>query len=220
MSRFCNKCQADTERNANGKCKPCVKAYNSAWRAANPERAKAATAAWDAANPERKKASEAAWKAANKERAKATTTAWIAANLERRNAAAAAWRAANPGKAKAANVAWRAANPRKVKADNAAWHQANPEARRIHEHNRRARKRERGGALSQDLSARLFKLQRGMCVCCNLPLGTNYHLDHILPLGLGGQNIDSNMQLLRSTCNQNKHAKHPIDFMQQRGFLL
>jgi hypothetical protein len=25
---------------------------------------------------------------------------------------------------------------------------------------------------------------------------------------------------LRSRCNQQKHAKHPVDFMQERGFLL
>lgn len=42
----------------------------------------------------------------------------------------------------------------------------------------------------------------------------------IVPLALGGTNTDGNMQLLRSTCNQKKHAKHPVDFMQQRGFLL
>ncbi len=220
MIRFCNKCQADTERNASGKCKPCVKAYNAAWRAANPEKAQAARMAWDATNHERKKASEAAWKAENKERAKATTAAWIAANRERRDAVAASWREANADIAKTATSAWRAANPDKVKADNAAWHKANPEARRIHEHNRRARMRENGGELSSDIAKRLYFSQQGKCPCCKLPLGDDYHMDHILPIALGGQNVDSNMQLLRSTCNHNKHAKHPIDFMQQRGFLL
>jgi len=41
-----------------------------------------------------------------------------------------------------------------------------------------------------------------------------------MPLALGGANADDNIQLLRSTCNQQKHAKHPVDFMQQKGFLL
>ncbi len=27
-------------------------------------------------------------------------------------------------------------------------------------------------------------------------------------------------KLLRSKCNHEKHAKHPVDFMQERGFLL
>jgi len=36
----------------------------------------------------------------------------------------------------------------------------------------------------------------------------------------GGSNTDDNMQLLRKLCNLQKHAKHPVDFMQERGFLL
>jgi len=28
------------------------------------------------------------------------------------------------------------------------------------------------------------------------------------------------MQLLNAICNLQKHAKHPVDFMQERGFLL
>lgn len=45
-------------------------------------------------------------------------------------------------------------------------------------------------------------------------------MDHIVPLALGGSNTDGNIQLLRATCNQQKHAKHPVVFMQERGFLL
>jgi 5-methylcytosine-specific restriction endonuclease McrA len=45
-------------------------------------------------------------------------------------------------------------------------------------------------------------------------------MDHIIPLALGGTNTDDNIQLLRAKCNKQKGAKHPIDFMQQRGFLL
>jgi 5-methylcytosine-specific restriction endonuclease McrA len=53
-----------------------------------------------------------------------------------------------------------------------------------------------------------------------LPLGDNYHIDHIMPLALGGSNTDDNIQLLRQRCNNQKCAKHPVDFMQSRGFLL
>lgn len=56
--------------------------------------------------------------------------------------------------------------------------------------------------------------------CCGLPLGDNYHIDHIMPLALGGSNTDDNIQLLRQRCNNQKCAKHPVDFMQSRGFLL
>ena len=76
------------------------------------------------------------------------------------------------------------------------------------------------GVLTNGLTAKLFVLQKGLCPCCAQPLGDNYHLDHIMPLALGGSNTDDNIQLLRQRCNRQKHAKHPIDFMQSRGFLL
>lgn len=173
--KFCPKCQTETERYTNGRCKACLKAAKTAWRKANPEKQKAATAAWRVDNSERVKEGSAGWYAANPERKKGTA---------------------------------------------AAWAKANPEACRTHTQNRRARKIENGGVLSSGLPAKLFKLQKGKCPCCNLPLGDDYHMDHKMPLALGGPNVDDNMQLLRSTCNQQKSKKHPIDFMQSRGFLL
>lgn len=101
------------------------------------------------------------------------------------------------------------------------WHKSHPENMRINNHNRRARKRENGGVLSRDIADKLYKLQRGRCACgCGKNLGDDYHLDHIMPIKLGGANKDCNIQLLRPFCNTQKHAKHPIDYMQSKGFLL
>lgn len=41
-----------------------------------------------------------------------------------------------------------------------------------------------------------------------------------MPLALGGANEDWNIQLLRQRCNNQKKAKHPVDFMQSKGYLL
>ena len=188
--RFCKKCQVETERTKGGKCKPCRKAYGVAYRAANPEKVKATKASYRAENAEKVKS----------------------ANV--------AWRAANPEKTRAAAAAYRAKNLEKAREWTAAWSANNRESKRIHEHNRRARKKENGGKLSKNLAARLYKLQRGKCACCKLPLGDDYHLDHIMPLALGGSNTDDNIQLLRASCNLSKHTKHPISFMRERGFLL
>jgi len=113
-----------------------------------------------------------------------------------------------------------AANRERVKAKNDAWHAANPEKRRIQQQNRESRKRANGGKLSPDLASKLFILQKGKCPCCNKPLGDDFHLDHIIQIKLGGSNTDDNIQLLRQRCNQQKQAKHPVEFMQSRGFLL
>ena len=186
MTRFCPKCQVETERKKNGHCKPCAKAYS------------------------------ATYQSANREKVNAQIYAWNAANREKVNARTAAWKLANPEKIKA----YAEANREKLQEKSIAWKKANPDAVRIFYQNRRARKLENGGSLSKGLSAKLFKLQKGKCPCCKHSLGDDYHLDHIVPMALGGSNTDDNIQLLRATCNHQKHAKHPIDFMQQRGFLL
>lgn len=100
------------------------------------------------------------------------------------------------------------------------YHAESPERYRLRSQNRRAKKRENGGELSKGIIDKLYNLQLGKCPCCNLPLGDDYHMDHIMPVFLGGSNEDWNIQLLRSTCNLQKHTKHPIDFMQSKGFLL
>lgn len=143
---------------------------------------------------------------------------WNAENNELVRAYSTKWAAENREKVKAVNANYYAANTDKVRSSNAKWYAANKDSWRIYAHNRRARK---GGTLSVGLSDKLFKLQRGKCACgCGEPLGGKYHLDHIMPLALGGTNTDDNIQLLRSTCNQQKHAKHPVAFMQSRGYLI
>jgi len=147
-------------------------------------------------------------------------TAWANANPNKARIYKATWASANPERNKAAKLAWTAANLERKKVINAAWQKANPETRRAYGQNYRASKRASGGVLSQGLSAKLFKLQRGKCPCCNQSLGADFHLDHIIPIALGGANTDDNIQLLRQRCNNQKSAKHPVDFMQSRGFLL
>lgn len=145
---------------------------------------------------------------------------YYADNQETRRATSLAWRAANLERSTATTAAWREANQAQNEATRAAYIAANPEAFRLYRHNRRAKIIAIGGKLSSGLSAKLFQLQKGKCPCCGEHLGEGYHLDHKMPLALGGENADANMQLLRKTCNLQKHAKHPVDFMQERGFLL
>jgi 5-methylcytosine-specific restriction endonuclease McrA len=111
---------------------------------------------------------------------------------------------------------WRKNNPEYL----AQYRIKNPESNRIHTQNRRAKRKAVGGVLSNGLAEKLFKLQCGKCACCGKPLGNNYHLDHRMPLALGGANEDWNIQLLRQQCNNQKKSKHPIEFMQSRGYLL
>lgn len=148
------------------------------------------------------------------------TPEWLAANALAIKEQKAERKITAKARSLAAAKKWNAANPDKVKERVRAWQKANPEACRIIRQNRRTRKLENGGKLSMGLMSKLFKLQKGKCACCLKPLGDKYHMDHIMPLALGGSNTDDNIQLLRQRCNHQKHAKHPIDFMRERGFLL
>lgn len=230
----CVKCGA-FDRNKRGGCKACTNAYMAAYRVANLDKAKASDAKYRAANVVKVKAKNAAYRVINAQKARAVSAAWRAAYPEKAKTLAAVWRTVNAAKEKsrkaaryAANAteekikkaARYAANPDAARATASAWAKANPAARRIHKQNRRARKADNGGVLTKNLSEKLFTLQKGKCACCKQPLGTKYQLDHIMPLALGGPNTDDNIQLLHQRCNGQKHAKHPIEFMQSRGFLL
>jgi 5-methylcytosine-specific restriction endonuclease McrA len=139
------------------------------------------------------------------------------------------WQKKNPDKVKKIGMDWAAANPQKVAAKGKKYRQNHPEVMRIHYQTRRSRKKSCGGKLSKGIVSKLLKLQHGKCACCGSQLvllpsgkvdGKHVHIDHIMPLAKGGTNTDSNVQLLTSRCNLQKKDRHPVDFMQSRGFLL
>ncbi len=218
--KFCKKCQAETERYTNGKCKSCARVRAAKWANDNPEKKRLKNASYHYANYEKIKATKSVYYASNIEKILAYAAAQRIANPEKMKAKNSAYYAANSSRAKSIAAAYYAKNSAKVNARNSVWRAMNPDARRIMGQNRRSRKRMNGGILSRGLAKKLFTLQKGKCPCCGQSLGDNYHLDHIIPLALGGSNADDNIQLLRSICNLQKHAKHPIDFMQGNGYLL
>jgi CRISPR/Cas system Type II protein with McrA/HNH and RuvC-like nuclease domain len=100
------------------------------------------------------------------------------------------------------------------------WKKANPEKVKATRENRRAAMKNSRGKISGDLLEKLYLLQKGKCACCGTPLNGKYHIDHIMPLKLGGDNSPSNIQLLNPLCNMRKGKIHPVDYMQSKGFLI
>jgi hypothetical protein len=105
-----------------------------------------------------------------------------------------------------------------IKAKVSLYRKTNPTKVRALAQSRR--RKESLGKLSPNIIETLLKKQKGLCVCCRAKLVNEFHLDHIVPLALGGTNTDDNVQLLTPKCNLQKNAKHPIDYMQERGYLL
>lgn len=139
---------------------------------------------------------------------------------ERRRLSLKRYRERNAEKVKLSQEKFKIKNPDRYKAIKKKWSANNKESLAIKSQNRRARNSKNGGQLSKDIKSRLFKLQKGRCACCGLPLGNDFHLDHIVPIALGGRNDDSNTQLLRAICNIKKGFKDPVAYMQSLGFLL
>lgn len=205
MKKFCKKCQAETERNKYGKCFPCRREIALKWRNANIEAARAVTAKWTEENRDRARAAVARWAEANKDRKKATDSARYKTKK---------------GEISVKRSVYRAANKGKILEQNAAYRKANPDKARTNWVNRRARKRQATGSHTAADIAQLFRLQIGKCACCKTSIEEKYHVDHIIPLAAGGSNDRMNLQLLCPPCNLSKGAKHPIEFMRQRGYLL
>lgn len=203
LTKHCRKCgEIDRDMNS-GRCLPCTRIKKAIHYIYNAEHIKATSAARYLSNPGKASIDMAAYRAANRNKLKGRAVLYHLNNREKINARSSAYRIDNLVKAAAYHVEWSANNP---------------EIRRIHAQNRRARSS--GGKLSKDLAATLFAKQNGLCYCCKQPLGDKTpHLDHWMPLALGGSNTDDNMRLLHQRCNNQKHAKHPVDFMQSLGHL-
>lgn len=216
-------------------CTACKKVTLNKWREKNAENISEYNKKYRLEHLDVTKANQKKYRDENKEIRKAQFSKWAKNNTDALAKKNKEWKKANPDKVKITAKKWRLSNQGKERAwkeeyykenserlKNAAtkWRLENPEKRKVYTNNRRKLVKENGGTLSSDISLKLLKIQKGLCACCRKPLGREYHLDHIMPLSLGGSNTDDNMQLLTAKCNMQKHAKHPIDFMQSRGFLL
>ena len=171
-------------------------------------------------NSEKRKASQANYRVNSQEKIREYDAKYREKNKERELARGAAWRAANPEKEKARTAAYRANNKEKDAARKALYTKQNPDVVRAIASRRRARVRGAEGTHSSEDIQKLFSLQRGLCAVCQTDISGKNHVDHVMPLALGGTNDKTNLQLLCPTCNHSKSSKHPIDFMRQKGFLL
>lgn len=83
-----------------------------------------------------------------------------------------------------------------------------------------ARRAKAGAKIQNGVIQRIGNSQKWKCAVCGYGVKNKYHVDHIVPLKLGGKHAPSNIQILCPGCNLTKAAKDPIAFMQSRGFLL
>lgn len=89
------------------------------------------------------------------------------------------------------------------------WSDDQKEKHRIYAKNRKATLKGAPGKITSMDVRNIFKLQKGFCSACGVDLKLGFHVDHIMPIKLGGTNYPENIQLLCPPCNLSKAAKHP-----------
>lgn len=201
----CRECVKVTDPEA----KERVRARSAAWRAQDPERFIASMRASYAKHREKRR--ESRRERDSTQEAKAVRRAYVEANrhIYRQSQAR--------QEAKRTPERWA-----EVRAYLSAWNKANTDKTKVYRNRRRARKVEAGGTHTAEDIAEIRRLQRDRCAnpACRVPLRGGGHADHIVALARGGSNDRSNIQVLCQPCNNRKHAKDPIAFMQEQGFLL
>jgi len=78
--------------------------------------------------------------------------------------------------------------------------------------NRYARKKGNGGTHTADDVRAQYARQNGRCYWCKAKVGDTYHVDHVMPVILGGSNGPENLVIACPTCNLSKGGMHPMDF--------
>ena len=128
------------------------------------------------------------------------------------------WLDENKDKKKSIDAKYRETQKEKIKAANAKWASENPEKIRSKDRTRDARIKGADGIHDEHDILNILSDQEWMCVYCKKDLTQAYHVDHIMPLALGGSNWPSNLQCLCPRCNMRKGAKHPDDWHKEIGY--
>ena len=117
-------------------------------------------------------------------------------------------------------IKWFANNPDKRSEYYQRWREKYPDQNRVFKHKRRTRLLATGNSFTSDQIRSLSITQNYKCVNCKTSIRKSFHIDHIMPVSLGGSNDISNIQLLCPCCNLRKRAKHPREWARENGRLL
>jgi hypothetical protein len=143
-------------------------------------------------NPEKERERVRKYREANPEKVKETQQKWLAANKEQRKE----YR-------KEYEKEWRHKNKDHVYKKNREWAKEHPEVFQANLAKRRALE-------ISTSTTDPWELQQIALFYGDRPEG--YHVDHIMPLALGGRHELSNLQHLEAWMNFTKNAKHPDDW--------
>ncbi|THJ36180.1 HNH endonuclease [Lampropedia aestuarii] len=231
-SKKCSKCQQEKPRSAfykciacldglRGECKPCVAAKQKLYNKENAEQISTQKKERYWEDPEKRRAIARKYAAENVEAARARAKARYWANRDRLLADAKAYVEVNRERVNQQRAQYRLVNRNELRQRSRLFYRVNKERLQPGRKAAKAMRRGAEGVVTKAIVEGLLKRQRSRCVACLCDVRrSGYHLDHITPLSKGGTNAASNLQILCPPCNLSKSAKHPVDFMQERGWLI
>jgi 5-methylcytosine-specific restriction endonuclease McrA len=150
------------------------------------------------------------YRAKNLETAREKDLKYNEAHREERRLYAQRYREENPEKVIANNRRHYAEHADELRKYALEWAKAHPEQRRLSKHRRRAAVFGNGGTHTAEDIRSQYKRQKGRCFWCHEKV-TDYHVDHVVPLVLGGSNGPENLVIACPPCNRSKSGKHPMD---------
>ena len=182
-----------------------VKAGKKAHYEANADKIKAKKKAYYEANTDKVKAYQKTYREKNKEKIAARDKAYREKNKEKIAAEKKAYYEANADKIKAEKKAHYEANADKIKARQKVWRENNLELKNFLEQKRRALKIPALLPTTDDgLIKKLYKQRAEM----SKKRGEEYHVDHIIPLSIGGAHHQDNMRVITAKENLEKRDKY------------
>lgn len=214
MMKICSKCKQEKELSEFYAHKNTKDGYWNSCKSCASKQYKE----WSNNNKEKKKLTAAKYRAENKDKIKESQKKCINKNPEKskidQKRRYLKYRERNADKLNQRSKNWKLNNIAKVKQTARNYQIKNAEYFRISTQNRRAKIKNNGGKLSNNILDVLHKNQNGRCNYCECNLNkSGCHLDHIMPIALGGTNTDDNVQLLCPTCNLKKSAKNPLHYL-------
>lgn len=158
------------------------------------------------------------WRNSNKDKVSAYNKYWNSENADVRRIKGKNYREANRDSISKRAAEYYSNNTEYYK----LWKIDNKDKVRQYVRTRRARKALAGGHHEASDISLMLELQKYLCAepNCGTSLHEGYHVDHIVPLALGGSDWPSNLQCLCPSCNLRKGHKHPLDWARENGRLL
>ena len=209
--RTCLDCGEDIS-DRHGKARLCVacalardNVHKRAWWSANRDKERDGKRRLKDANPElflaNSRRRQRRWRESNPDKLRARAKDRWAKEGKQHQAKVEQWRRENKDRVRETTKRWQKSHPEKMRVAKRAGHLR-----------RRAKKLNQLGSVSLNIEQALMRRQRDRCAGCRKALGFRWtwHLDHIMPLALGGLHDDSNLQILCVACNLSKGAQHPL----------